>query len=1266
MSVYFNNSITTPTKFATVCARWHPTLSVMAASTKTNAVYFYNEEGDYLESEAIQKTVQCNVLEWAPSARTIALGWADGTISLWNQPDQVSRDENFHRAPITVLAWAPDGFSIVAGDQDGMISIWRVDSKSRMTRINQVQLKGPITHLTWRIRPSWSGCPPFFVGNSSGTVYHVSDDGRNTEIHAFGSSLACVLHEHVKDVLTVMTKSLYLSKFEEKDIDKWEEVSRIKLGGSVDSAGNTSGIWVGPNVLCTTSNEQLVRVWHLNTDSFYTLGLAGKDKSEKATCISFSQRTRILTVGTTEGRVVLWKFVGQYTAAESSAQDWSMIHESSVGGAVLSLTSGRDHGLIVVVKADSISILSEIQMHRKLKEKVAVYQLAPDRLSVEQHGKGSSIFIKTNIRVKEIDITKARIAVWNSKKVEVYEINESGDVRQASSFAISQSVIAISQNALFMTTGSGNVDVCNFQGTVKERLPFNEGEGEPFLLDVNGDYLAVATSKGFIRVYSIKHREPRQMGASRQFLPSGDSSKREIVSIRCNADGSRVSIITNKEVGASRMSQAEPRVYVLELESDTITHYEFEGGQQPHSHYWDTTEPKLFCCEVKSAKNLNDDGAGATQKITELITMFSTPERGILVQDRMRLDKDIEACIGISLPHIFFCTKPVNEPSLSMGSESMAIPQLKVRIMRDFIGMEAADTATKEAMLNFSYSLTIGNMDEAYKAVRLIKSASVWENMATMSIKTRRLDVAEVCLGNMQHARASRALREAKDDESLPVEAKVAAVAIQLGMIEDAEQLYESCNRYDLLNKLYQATGRWDKAIDLAKQKDRIHLRTTHFLFARHLESVGDLTSAIKNYELSDTFRHEVPRMLFYSNNMEQLEAYVNTVNEPALFKWWAKFVESTRNYDKALHFYQKAADHFSLVRIYCSVYGNFQKAAEIVNESNSGPAAYHLAHHYELKGQVKEAINYYTRSKRYNHAIRLAKENGFENELVSLALQSSPEMMVDAAHYFEEKGNLDKAVSLYHKGGALARALDICFRGQLFDQLQAIADELGEHTDPELVARVAEFFLQHNQYDKAIHLYLYSAQSELLYDKAIDMAIERNIKITEEMADKITLPKSEDEAVNARRSAILKKLAKCCKKQGSYHLACKKYTQAGDKLKAMKALLRSGDTEKIVFFAGVSRQRELFILAANYLQSLDWRNDPEIMKNIIGFYNKAKAMDSLANFYDACSQVEIDEYQNYEKALGALKEALKYMTKAKVADKDAKVAGLQQVSNHS
>ena len=40
-----------------------------------------------------------------------------------------------------------------------------------------------------------------------------------------------------------------------------------------------------------------------------------------------------------------------------------------------------------------------------------------------------------------------------------------------------------------------------------------------------------------------------------------------------------------------------------------------------------------------------------------------------------------------------------------------------------------------------------GKLDEAYRVVKAINSPSIWENMAQMCVKTKRLDVAEVCLG---------------------------------------------------------------------------------------------------------------------------------------------------------------------------------------------------------------------------------------------------------------------------------------------------------------------------------------------------------------------------------------------------------------------------------------------------------------------------------------------------------------------------------------
>lgn len=104
-----------------------------------------------------------------------------------------------------------------------------------------------------------------------------------------------------------------------------------------------------------------------------------------------------------------------------------------------------------------------------------------------------------------------------------------------------------------------------------------------------------------------------------------------------------------------------------------------------------------------------------------------------------------------------------------------------------------------------------------------------------------------------------------------------------------------------------------------------------------------------------------------------------------------------------------------------------------------------------------------------------------------------------------------------------------------------------------------------------------------------------------------------------------------------------------------MRCLLKSGDVKQVIGFAQNARQPEVYVLAGNFLQNQNWHNDPEVMKTIISFYQKAKAFESLANFYDACAQVEIDEYRDYEKALGAMKEAQRQLDKSAAQNKEMK-----------
>jgi len=87
--------------------------------------------------------------------------------------------------------------------------------------------------------------------------------------------------------------------------------------------------------------------------------------------------------------------------------------------------------------------------------------------------------------------------------------------------------------------------------------------------------------------------------------------------------------------------------------------------------------------------------------------------------------------------------------------------------------------------------------------------------------------------------------------------------------------------------------------------------------------------------------------------------------------------------------------------------------------------------------------------------------------------------------------------------------------------------------------------------------------------------------------------------------------------------------------------------------------------LAADFLKELDWHSDTALMETITQFYSKAKAFDKLAGFYETCAQVEIDDYSAYDKASSALKDALKFLSKAKnFGDRDEKVLTLQKKLN--
>jgi intraflagellar transport protein 140 len=168
-------------------------------------------------------------------------------------------------------------------------------------------------------------------------------------------------------------------------------------------------------------------------------------------------------------------------------------------------------------------------------------------------------------------------------------------------------------------------------------------------------------------------------------------------------------------------------------------------------------------------------------------------------------------------------------------------------------------------------------------------------------------------------------------------------------------------------------------------------------------------------------------------------------------------------------------------------------------------------------------------------------------------------------------------------------------------------ADEIDliEGGDKTAINAKISSLLENNKFDRAVPLLISSKQ----YERALDICVQQNVPIQEDLIKKI-IP--EEEPTNAmeksKKADLIKTVAEKCRKQGSFELASNLYLKVGDKITSLKCLIELGDANKVINFANTARSSETYVLAANFLQTADWHQNPDLMKSIIMFYQKAKA----------------------------------------------------------
>jgi intraflagellar transport protein 140 len=209
-------------------------------------------------------------------------------------------------------------------------------------------------------------------------------------------------------------------------------------------------------------------------------------------------------------------------------------------------------------------------------------------------------------------------------------------------------------------------------------------------------------------MWDIRTREHKTVGAPRKF-EEGDRSLGEITALKSNREGGRIAILAKHADRSVGHGMNQMSVYVYDVETDSFMSYDCGPRHYPVACGWDRSDPRLLGCETRQLIEVKTEVGEIHQKIAraEIVTFFVTPDKGLMLQDRFSLQDDVKGLLGLTVPHIFLCSH-----------EGSAGPiKLRARLMRDFVGMSEVNSETRKALLEFSFHLTNGNMDEVCAAI---------------------------------------------------------------------------------------------------------------------------------------------------------------------------------------------------------------------------------------------------------------------------------------------------------------------------------------------------------------------------------------------------------------------------------------------------------------------------------------------------------------------------------------------------------------------
>ncbi|KAG6442358.1 hypothetical protein O3G_MSEX002291 [Manduca sexta] len=1273
MTLYIDTKLTfTDGNVVSTVGSWHPSLPLLAIGSynqeKGGFVTIFQENGFPLEGceWPILLSNQVTALAWHPTRRLLVVGWDGGELYIWLEYSW-ARLEAPHNAALTTVAFSHGGGRLLATDAAGSLSGWQSSSGAPLTSFHH-QLGDVITHITfctprpntessirglaraavagdenaldalaaWRPRttarvressqPDNHCC---YASQDNGIILYIDHSGACSEVlNAPGNIVFMGIISNI--YLLVAWESggaLSLTRFMTSDDGSLTTDTHVRMA----ARNGQCLVLAGNFYVAIITGDNVIRVWDSDTGDNDVLPneqevIAPEDIF---TSISYCNLSDTLCCGTAQGNLYLWR--------RDHRNNWKLISSTSVKGTVKEVSWGSEglmNPLLHVNCITSVYVLREQPVCWGYSPKVSMVQKSANEIVITQKTDVTSS-INSTITIRAFAFKDQYVAIGDGKDVQIWMCSKDNEVKFTflRTFSWKTDVLII-HNDLLVGVTHPHIECYSITGTSLGILPSIEGEGEPIGVTNTHKFVVITTMDGTLKLAEITKKGLRMPYPPKNCYQLIEDFG-EVMRASVNCAGRYICLsIANAGLAP------DPRLYLWDVANDVITTKLLaENSTPPYQSVpiailWDCNDPRIVAVHMRSAD-------------FDQIHLFFCHEGKLFeyknwCQSEEYFSMDFMLCT-LYAPYVV----------------TMAQQSIKKILMREFEDITDYDTGSVRQVLDFLYYMTTENLEKAVVVGSNISggnSTIIWNSLAKMCVSLRRPDVGAICLSKMGDLKGALMLRKIMSNDEMNDTCKVGVLAINLGMTDEAEKLFNEAQRPDLVLRLISAKeGGLKKITEGSKEGENILLiKSAQHKLAKMTWANGDTAASLKLFESAGTLVPHVPRMLIAQGQAQALAQYVANSNDPNLITWWGHYLESIGDLDGALEAYARATDYGEQTRLLCHM-ERIEETEKVCQKNRS--SMYQMARYLEMQPDKTEAaVKMYMRCGAVSSAIRVCSEASAWSLLRRVALAAPhSHHALHAANVLEHAGQIQDAITLYQKAGKVHMALKLALESGDTNAIITAVETLGDKVDPEMAHALAVHLRNANHHSHAAALLATAGK----YEEALDIVEQSSAPLSEALGERLAAP------AGARgRDALLRRLADVLGARGLYHQAAKRLAQAGDKAGAMRWLMRSGDADRIAVFAAATRDRGAQLLAAEYLRRRGpWRTRPDLARHVRAFYTRAGAYDKLAAFHADCANHEIEEYENYEKALESLKEALKCLAKVSDTDTSIQMRALQEQS---